>query len=103
MNIFENFIPNETNTCNEKDPPLMNKQVRAPTEEKGSLYKRLKQNMLNSRLFNKLDVWQVELQSFKPVTYRFYFIKSQSELILSTFDPKSTKYERNSGIILFLF
>ena len=27
MNIFENFILQETITCNDKDPPWMNKQI----------------------------------------------------------------------------
>ena len=27
-NIFENFIPHETITCNEKNPPFMNKQIK---------------------------------------------------------------------------
>ena len=33
--------------------------------------------------------------------YDLYFIKSQSKLILSTFDPKRSKHKRNSSIILF--
>ena len=28
MNFFENFIPHETITCNDKDPPWMNKQIK---------------------------------------------------------------------------
>ena len=31
MNIFENFILHETNICNEKYAPCMNKQIRALT------------------------------------------------------------------------
>ena len=34
MNIFENFIPHETITCNDKDPPWMNKQIKTLTAEK---------------------------------------------------------------------
>ena len=34
MNIFENFIPHETITCNDKDPPWMNKQIKALVAEK---------------------------------------------------------------------
>ena len=29
MDIFENFIPNQTVTCNEKEPTWMNKQINA--------------------------------------------------------------------------
>ena len=42
MNIFENFIPHETIACNGKDPPWMNKQVKALIAEQNALYKRLK-------------------------------------------------------------
>ena len=28
MKVFENFIPHETITCNNKDPPCMNKQIK---------------------------------------------------------------------------
>ena len=37
MNIFENFIPHETITCNDKDPPWMNRQTKTLIEEKDSL------------------------------------------------------------------
>ena len=38
MNIFENFVPHETITCNDRYPPWTNKQI----AEKIALYKRLK-------------------------------------------------------------
>ena len=34
MNIFGNFIPHETITCNDKDPPWMNKQIKTLIAEK---------------------------------------------------------------------
>ena len=34
MNIFENFIPQETITCNDKDPPRMNKQIKTLITER---------------------------------------------------------------------
>ena len=55
MNIFENFIPHETITYNEKDPPLMTKQIKRLIAEKNALYKRLKRRILNSKLPDKLD------------------------------------------------
>ena len=45
MNIFENFIPHETITCNGKDRPWMNKQIKTLIAEKKTLYKRLKRRM----------------------------------------------------------
>ena len=46
MKTFENFTPHETITCNEKDPPWMNKQIKTLIAEKNSLYKRLKRSKL---------------------------------------------------------
>ena len=63
MNIFENFIPHETITCNDKDPPWMNKQIKTLFAEKNALYKRLKQRMVISQLLDKLDALQAKLQS----------------------------------------
>ena len=34
MNIFENFILHKTFTCNNKDPPWMNKQIKTLIAEK---------------------------------------------------------------------
>ena len=34
MNIFGNFIPHETITCNDKDPPWMNNQIKTLIAEK---------------------------------------------------------------------
>ena len=63
MNIFENFIPHETITCNDKDPPWMNKQIKTLTAEKNALYKSLKQRLVNSKLLDKLDALQAKLQN----------------------------------------
>ena len=63
MYIFENFIPHETITCNDKDPPWMNKQIKPHISEKNALYKRLKRRMLISKLLDKFDALQAKLQS----------------------------------------
>ena len=63
MNIFENFIPHETITCNDKYSPWMNKQIKILIAEKNNLYKRLKRRILNSKLLDKLDALQAKLKS----------------------------------------
>ena len=52
--------------------------------------------------FDFIHKIRITLQTLGLLTQFCNIIKSQSELILSTFDPKRTKYERNSGIILCL-
>ena len=34
MNIFENFVLHKTFTCNDKDPPWMNKQIKTLVEKR---------------------------------------------------------------------
>ena len=62
MNTFENFIKHKTITCNSKDPHWMNKQIKTLIAEKSSLYKRLKQKMVNSKVLDKLHALQAKLQ-----------------------------------------
>ena len=63
MNMFKNFIPQETITCNDKDPPWMNNQIKTLIAEKSAFYKRLKRRMLGSKLLNKFGALQAKLQS----------------------------------------
>ena len=67
MKFFENFIPHETTNCNDKDPSWINKQIKALTQEK---------NALNSKLYDKLDAFQIKLKSFKPIKYSLVTLAS---------------------------
>ena len=78
MNIFENFIPRETITCNNKDFPWMNKQIKTLIAEK-TLYQRLNQRMLNSKLLDKLDASTAKLQNL--INF-FHFFSLTSRLFL---------------------
>ena len=44
MNIFNNFIPNEIITLNDKDPPWITNNIKNKTYEKNNLYKKYIQN-----------------------------------------------------------
>ena len=57
MNTFEIFISHETNTCDDKYPPWMNKQIKTLTAEKNASHKFLKRRMLNSKLLDKPDAF----------------------------------------------
>ena len=81
MNIFENFIPHETITCNDKDPPWMNKQIKTLIAEKNALYKHLKGRMVNSKLLDKLDALQAKLQSSINFFQLKYYRKISKKII----------------------
>ena len=88
MNIFEHFIPHETITCNDKDPPWMNKQIKTLIAEKNALYKRLKQRVANSKLLNKLDALQAKLQSLINFFQFKYYKKISKKLSDPSTSPK---------------
>ena len=62
--FFGNFIPHKTITCNQKDPPWIDKEIKTLIAEKNALYKRLKRRMLNSKLLDKLDALQGKTTKF---------------------------------------
>ena len=39
LNIFQNFIPNKTVTCNDKDSILMNEKTKSKIKSNNELYK----------------------------------------------------------------
>ena len=39
MNIMQNFVPNETIICDDRDPPWMNREIKPLTERKNQFYK----------------------------------------------------------------
>ena len=64
MNIYiynKNFIPHETITCTDKDPPWMSNQIKTLIGEKNRLYNRLKLRILNSKLLDKTAALQAKL------------------------------------------
>ena len=63
MKVLENFIPHGTITCNNKDPPCMNKQIKHLLQKRSTSFKCLKQRILNSKLLDKLDALQAKLQN----------------------------------------
>ena len=88
MNIFKNFIPHETITCNDKDPPWMNKQIKTLIAEKNTLYKRLKQRVVNSKLLDKLDALQAKLQSLINFFQFKYYREISKKLSAPSTRPK---------------
>ena len=73
MNIYENFTPHETKTCDDKNPPWMDKQTKTLIAEINALSKRLKQRMVNSKLLDKFDALQAKLQSLtNSFQYKYY-------------------------------
>ena len=49
-NILRNFIPHETVTCDDRDPPWINSSIRRLIQDKNEAYKRFKKQQQQSVL-----------------------------------------------------
>ena len=49
--MLHNFIPHEKITCNDKDPPWIDKSIRRLIQDKNEAHKRFKSSNKNSQQF----------------------------------------------------
>ena len=50
-NILRNFIPHETITCDDRDPPWINSSIRCLIQDKNEAYKCFKRSNNNNQYF----------------------------------------------------
>ena len=60
-NIFSNFIPHETLTCDDRDPPWINSNIKQPIQEKNDTYRSYILNDKNPQIFHKVKYLQKQL------------------------------------------
>ena len=48
-NMFYNFIPHETTTCDDRDPPWIDNSVKRLIKDKNEVYRRFKRSNNNSQ------------------------------------------------------
>ena len=53
-NILSNYIPHETITCDDKDPPWFNKNIKQLIQEKNNTYKSSILSVKNPQIFEKV-------------------------------------------------
>ena len=61
-NILSNYIPHETITCDDKDPPWFNKNIKQLIQEKNNTYKRYILSDQNPQIFEKVKILQNQLK-----------------------------------------
>ena len=54
-NILSNFIPHQTITIDDKDPPWFNTKIKSLLQEKNKIYKNVRKDRNNTQLLRKLD------------------------------------------------
>ena len=81
-NVLSNFIPHETITCDDRNPPCFNKKIENLIKEKNTLFKKKKKQSLKyyrpislSPIFSKMFKRIIYFNMFEYFTanYRFYF------------------------------
>ena len=58
LNILSNFIPHETITCDDRDPPWLNKKIKSLIYEKNTAFKKFRCNRNNSFIKRQLNILQ---------------------------------------------
>ena len=61
-NIFSNFIPYETVTCDYRDPPWIDKNIKQLIQEKNNTYRSYILNDKNHQIFHKVTYLQKQLK-----------------------------------------
>ena len=54
LNAFTNFVPNKVITCDDRDPPWINDNIKNKIRRKNSMYKNYKRNSKNNRDYELL-------------------------------------------------
>ena len=62
-NIFSNFIPNETVTCDDRDPPWINTNIKQLIQENNDIYRGYILNDKNLQIFHKVKYLQKQLKN----------------------------------------
>ena len=80
MNIMQNFIPNETIICDDRDHPWINKEIKQLTEQKKQFYKRFIQSNKSLLYINQFKELQDELGFLIEKSKNSYYSKLSQEL-----------------------
>ena len=88
LNTFWNFLPQETLTIDDRDPPLFDKQIKVLLKEKNQIFKDYRRNKTKFEFTSKLNIPQNRLTNLITDSTQKYNIRNVSKLISN---KKSTK------------
>ena len=90
-NITRNYIPHETITCDDRDPPWINNDIKELIHEKNRAYKSYRRNKNNIFSVHQFELLQSKLnfliEKFKNLNFLIAYLKiikshDQSEILL---------------------
>ena len=88
-NILSNYIPHETITIDDRDPPWINKTVKTLIEKKSKAYHLYKQNKQNIALFEKFQSLQIQLNDLIEHRKQSYYSRLVDKLRDKKTSPKA--------------
>ena len=83
LNVLSNYIPHETLTCDDKDPPWLNSRIKSLLQDKNKLYKDIRRSNTNAQLLNKLNHLQEQLNFLINRSKQNYYARMAKNLLMS--------------------
>ena len=80
-NILSNYIPQETITCDDKDPPWFNKNIKQLIQEKNNAYKSYISSDKNSQIFERVKSLQKQLKCSTEGSKKNYYLRISKTLM----------------------
>ena len=96
--IMSNYIPHETITCNDRDPPWINKNIKQLILDKNHAYQSYIRNDKSFQLFNQFQFLQTKLSSLIKESKNQYYTRLSHKLL----DPKTSQKSYWSILKTFL-
>ena len=87
-NILSNFIPHETITFDDRDPPWINSQVKHLINEKNAMYKNYLKNNKSNQSFETFQSFQSQLSSLIASWKNKYYSKVVKRLLDPSTNPR---------------
>ena len=84
-NILSNYIPHETVTCGDRDPPWIYKNIKQLILEKNQAYKSYLRSNKSLRFLNQFQFLQAKLNSLIEESKEKYYVRLSKKLL----DPQT--------------
>ena len=79
--IFPNFIPHEAVTCDDRDPPWINNNIKQLIQEKNNPYRNYNLNDKNLQIFQKVKYLQTQLKNLIEHSQEKYYLRISKKLM----------------------
>ena len=87
--IIRNYIPHETITCGDRDPPWINKDIKELIHEKNQAYKSYRQNKYNIFSVHQFELLQSKLNSLIEKSKSNYYARLSKKISYPMTSSKS--------------